>query len=70
MSQHWKWLARLADGHRNVTVYAPPAGYRYRFQAGEGYVAPAGALSLATAEVLTGAGNVEDRADHPWSRSI
>ena len=33
-------------------VYAPPAGYRYRFQADNGYIAPTGALSLATAEIL------------------
>ena len=67
--QHWKWLARLADGHQNVTVYAPPAGYRYRFQAGEGYVAPAGALSLATAEVLTSrAGDVD--AERPPEEQV
>ena len=60
---HWNWLARLANGHRNVTVYAPPAGYRYRFQADNGYIAPTGALSLATAEIL--AVNSKDLGTEP-----
>jgi hypothetical protein len=50
--QQWKWLARMVGGNAKVTIYAPPAGYKYQFQAGDGYVPPLNAWSLATAEVL------------------
>lgn len=49
----WNWLARETQDKAHVIVYAPPMGYKYKFQADEGYVAREGANSLATATVLT-----------------